>query len=152
MLVKNILAEKSGELITASPGTSLDEGMKLLIEHGIACLLVTDDNEKLVGIVSDRDIFKKVYETKGEYHKLRLEDIMTSALIVGLPTDKIANIAWIMEKNYIRHIPIVEGDKLIGIVSERDIIKHQTDKIEIENRYLTTYMEDIHHRDMSGDQ
>jgi CBS domain-containing protein len=151
MLVKNLLADKSDELITATPKTSLDEAMKMLIDHGIACLLIIDKNDKLVGIVSDRDIFKKVYETKGEYHNLKLEDIMTSALIVGLPTDKIANIAWIMEKNYVRHIPIVEGEKLIGIVSERDIIKHQTEKIEIENRYLTTYMEDIHHRDMSGD-
>jgi CBS domain-containing protein len=151
MLVSTLLESKSKEVITAKSTTTIDEAMELLIKHKISCLPILEDDGKLIGIISDKDIFKKVHETKGNYHSLKVRDVMSTDLIVGLPTDNLEYIAGIMDKNWIRHIPIVEGDNMVGLVSEGDIIKTMTQNQEIENRYLKMYLEGTHRRDMSGD-
>jgi len=151
MLVKTLLADKPREIITTSRKTSVDAAMDLLICNNIGCLPVVDDDGKLIGIVSDKDIFRKIHETKGEYHSLTVGDIMTDALIVGLPDDELAYIAGIMAKNWIRHVPILEGEKLIGLVSQRDIIRTQAEHHQIENRYLNLYIDGLHSRDKSAD-
>ena len=150
MLVKTLLESKPRRLITASPSTSIDEAMDLLISNSIGCLPVLED-DKLTGIISDQDIFKKIHQTKGEYHSLKVQDVMTVDLIIGLPDDEISYIVGLMGKNWIRHVPIIEGEKLIGLVSQRDIVKKQTENIEVENRYLKMYTEGMHRRDKSGD-
>jgi len=151
MLVSTLLENKRKDVITATPSTTIEEAMELLISNKIACLPVLSDKGELVGIVSDKDIFKKIHETKGKYHSLNVGDVMSTNLIVGLPEDNIEYIAGIMDKNWIRHIPILEGQKMIGLVSEGDILQTITEHKEIENRYLTMYLEGTHRRDMSGD-
>lgn len=151
MLVKTLLENKPREIITTSKKTSVEAAMDLLISNNIGCLPVVDDNGKLIGIVSDKDIFRKIHDTKGQYHKLTVGDIMTDALIVGLPDDELTYIAGIMDKNWIRHVPILDGEKLIGLVSQRDIIRTQAEHHEIENRYLNLYIEGLHSRDKSAD-
>jgi len=151
MLVKTLLADKPREIITTSRKMSVDAAMDLLITNNIGCLPVVDDDGKLVGIVSDKDIFRKIHQTKGQYHSLTVGDIMTDALIVGLPDDELAYIAGIMDKNWIRHVPILDGEKLVGLISQRDIIRTQAEHHEIENRYLNLYIDGLHSRDKSAD-
>ncbi len=151
MLVKNIIEKKQRKIITTTEQTTIDEAMDLLIKNGIGCLPVIDEKEKPVGIISDSDIFKKIHETKGNYHDLNVADLMSDKLIVGFPDDEIEYIAGVMKKEYIRHIPIVVDDKLIGLVSLRDILELQTENIEIENRYLHLYSNGLHKRDRSSD-
>ncbi|RKX22678.1 MAG: hypothetical protein DRP51_01975 [Candidatus Zixiibacteriota bacterium] len=151
MLVKTLLEDKPRELITIEPETTLDDAMALMIEKNIGCLLVLDADKKLQGILSDKDIFKSIYETKGEYHSLRAKDIMTAAVIAGKLTDEVANVAWVMQKNYIRHIPILEEGNVVGLISQRDILKYEIETREMENRYLQQHMDGIHTRDRSAD-
>jgi len=151
MLVRALMESKPKNLIITDPDTSVDKAMEMLIENGIACLPVVDSEQKLIGIVSDKDIFKKVYETKGDYHNLSVGEMMTTELIVGLPEDDISYIAGVMHKNWIRHIPIVDGDTIIGLVSQTDIIKMQAENIKAENRYLKLYTNSLGSRDKSSD-
>ncbi len=151
MLVKTMLASKPKEIVTAKPSTKIDEAMDLIISKNIGCLPVLDEGGKLIGIVSDKDIFKKIHETGGDYHALCVKDVMSEAIIVGLPDDDISYIAGLMGKNWIRHIPIVEEEQLIGLVSQRDIIKIQAKKTEIENRYLKLYLNEMNGPSRSGD-
>ncbi|UCD62681.1 MAG: CBS domain-containing protein [Candidatus Zixiibacteriota bacterium] len=148
MLVKSILETKAQNVITARPSNTLHEAMDMLIKNKIGCLPVVDDNEKIIGIISDTDIFRKIHETEGKYQSLKVSDLMTKELIVGLPTDELDYIAGVMEKNYIRHVPIVDDDHVIGIVSLRDIHKTYVRNKEIETRYL---MDMLEKRDKSGD-
>ncbi len=148
MLVKTLLEEKPKEVITTTALTSLEEAMDLLIKNKIGCLPVVDESGKLIGIVSDKDIFEKVHETKGKYHALRVEHLMHTDLIVGLPEDDLNYIAGIMDKNWIRHVPIVDGDHVIGMVSQRDLHRTFVKNKEVENRYL---MDMLEKRDKSGD-
>ncbi len=148
MLVKTMLEKKPREVITAAATTTIDEAMDLLIKHQIGCLPVIDSTNKLIGIISDKDIFEKIHQTKGKYQNLTVQDLMKTELIVGLPDDNIDYIAGLMEKNYIRHVPIVDGDHVIGMISLRDIHKTFVKNKEIENRYL---MDMLEKRDKSGD-
>ena len=148
MQVKTLLESKPNQIVSSNPLTSIDEAMGLLITNNIGCLPVVDDEDMLVGILSDKDIFARIYKTKGNYQSLKVEDVMTTDLIVGLPSDDIEYIAGVMEKNSIRHVPIVDGKQLIGLISLRDIVKTQTVAREVENRYL---MDMLEKRDKSGD-
>lgn len=150
MIVRTLLNSKPREIITAEPSTTVEQAMDMLIEHNIGCLPVMEDN-KLVGIISDKDIFRKVHETKGKYQALKVVDLMSTNLIVGVIDDEISYIAGIMNKNQIRHIPIFEDEKVVGMVSQRDIIKTQAHDAQIENRYLKLYTEGMGSRDKSAD-
>lgn len=148
MLVKTMLERKPKEVITASVTTTIDEAMDLLIKNQIGCLPIVDREKKLIGIISDKDIFEKIHKTKGQYHNLTVEDLMKTELIVGLPDDDVDYIAGIMEKNYIRHVPIVDGDRVVGMISLRDLHKTYVKNKEVETRYL---MDMLEKRDKSGD-
>jgi CBS domain-containing protein len=151
MLARTLLEKKPRDIVTATAETSIDRAMELLIANNIGCLPVLDDDGKLTGIVSDKDIFRKIHETKGAYHGLTVGDVMTTELIIGLPDDDLEYIAGIMDKNWIRHVPIVDAEQVVGLISLRDIIKFQVKNTEIENRYLNMYMDMLHRRDQSGD-
>jgi CBS domain-containing protein len=141
MKVREILKSKSGKLVTVVPEANIIRAMQLLIENRIGCLPVIGDNDQLVGIVSDKDVFTAVYNHQEGFARLSVSDIMSTNLIVGIPEDEIEYIAGIMTKNRIRHIPIMERDQLAGLVSIGDVVKHQMSSMEIENRYLKTYIE-----------
>jgi len=149
MRVKTLLKRKPRDVITITPQATIDDAMDMLITNKIGCLPVVGESGKLSGIISDKDIFKKVHETKGQYHGLKVADVMTTDVIVGIPDDQIDYIAGMMDKNWIRHVPIIDGDNMIGLVSLRDIIKSTTKRRELENRYLNLYMEGMHNRDQS---
>lgn len=151
MLVKDILESKAREVVSVEIGTTIDEAMDLLISKGISCLPVVEGGEHLIGIISDRDIFRKIHQTKGNYHSLKVGDLMSTNLIVGLPEDDLEYIAGLMSKNWIRHIPIVQKDQIVGLVSSRDIVKAEATRTEIENRYLRLYMDGLGSRDRSAD-
>lgn len=151
MLVRALLEQKPRQVISAHPAMSIENAMDLLISNNIGCLPVVDRENNLVGIVSDKDIFRRIHQTRGKYHSLTIEDVMSTDLIVGLPDDDVSYIAGIMDKNWIRHVPIVDGEQIIGLVSQRDIIKTEAAHREIENRYLNLYMDSLHRRDKSGD-
>ena len=140
MLVKDVLICKQKELVTALPTTTIRQAMQLLIDNKISSLPVVDENQKLVGIISDKDIFKKIYGTEGDYRIFTVGQLMTTNLIVGLAEDELPYLAGLMTNNRIRHIPIVERDRIIGIISVGDLVKTQMEHIKIENRYLKQYL------------
>jgi len=140
MQVKDILKTKDRDVVTASAGTPVPEAMKALISNKISCLPVVSDDRELKGIISDKDIFRKIHEDPEGFRDSTVGDLMTRDVIVGLLEDEIAYIAGVMTNNRIRHVPIVENSKLKGLVSVGDIVKTQMEKIEIENRYLKQYI------------
>jgi CBS domain-containing protein len=141
MLVKDILQAKDRRLITVGPDATLKQAMELLLKNKISSLPVLDDDEKLIGIISDKDIFRKAYEDARGFQTKTVGDCMSTNLIVGLPEDDLAYIAGVMTENRIRHVPIVHREKIIGLLSVGDIVKTQMEHIKVENRYLWQYIE-----------
>lgn len=140
MKVNEILIEKNRQVITVLPEATLQQAMKLLISNKISSLPVNNNDDELIGIISDKDIFVSLYSDVTHITKQTVADIMSTNLIVGVETDDLNYIAGLMTNNKIRHIPIVEGQKIIGMVSVGDLVKAQLTDIKIENRYLKNYI------------
>ena len=141
MLVRELLSKRRGRIITTETATGIMEAMRLLVYHGITCLPVLNQDGDLTGIVSDKDIYRTVVENQGDFNRFNVGDIMTVDLIVGLAEDDLEYIAGLMTENRIRHIPIVEGRRLVGLVSQGDIVKTQVREAQHEVRYLKQYIE-----------
>ncbi|NIR50692.1 CBS domain-containing protein [candidate division KSB1 bacterium] len=143
MKLSDVLRQKSPEVITIHQDKSIHDAIKVLVEHNIGALLVLDGKEKLVGIISERDILRESAERDHLLRKTKVKDVMTKDLIIGLQDDKIGYTLSVMTKNRIRHLPIMdaeEKDKIVGIISLGDAVKAQLDEQETDNRYLKQYM------------
>jgi CBS domain-containing protein len=134
------MAKRRGQIITTDPSTGIMEAMRLLVYHGITCLPVLNEEGELIGIVSDKDIYRTVVENQGDFNRFNVGDVMTRDLIVGLAEDDLEYIAGLMTENRIRHIPVVEGSRLVGLISGGDIVKTQVREAQHEVRYLKQYI------------
>lgn len=141
MLVKEVLEVKKRQVVGIVPTANLVEAMKKLIENRISCLPVVDDRGQLVGIVSDKDIFRTVYEHQDSFRGFTVREMMTSDVLVGVVDDDVNYVAGIMTKNRIRHLPIMDDGKLVGLISVGDVVAAQMEHMVIENRYLKLYIE-----------
>ena len=120
MRVKKLLAKKGHDVYSVSPDTSVFDALKLMAEKEIGALLVLE-GENLVGIMSERDYARKVI-LKGKASKeTAVRDIMTSKVIHVSPDAKLEKCLGLMTKNRFRHLPVLEKDRLVGIISIEDV-------------------------------
>jgi CBS domain-containing protein len=126
MKISSILATKSHEIVTIGPEQTIQEVVELFIHHNIGALPVLDETGKLVGIISERDIVRAMF-VSDQIGKTSVRDTMRRRVIVSLPQDDIISVAHTMTENRFRHLPVVDGDRLIGIISIGDILKAQRD-------------------------
>jgi len=141
MKVKDLLKDKKREIVTVEGSTDILTAMELLIKNKISCLPVLGYSGQLVGIISDKDIFHAIFENQDNFPSLKVSNLMTTDLLVGLAEDEIDYIGGVMTENKVRHIPIVEKDRLVGLISQGDVVKVEIKRMQIENRYLKLYME-----------
>jgi CBS domain-containing protein len=127
MNIKSILATKRRIVFTISPDATLQDAVKLLTEHNIGALVVTGLNAEVVGIISERDVVRRAAEDQ-QFFSRSVSEIMTREVIVGLPEDDIMSVAHTMTERRFRHIPIIDKDQLIGIISIGDLLKAQRDQ------------------------
>jgi len=140
MTVGDILTSKSHNVITITEHKTLHDAIKVLVKHNIGALLVLDEKGELVGIISERDILRESAERDRELRKTKVRDVMSTDLIIGVQDDDISYTMGIMTKNRIRHLPVMDNEKIVGIVSLGDVVKAQLDEREYDNRYLKQYM------------
>jgi CBS domain-containing protein len=127
MKVTQILAVKGTYVITIRPDQQIREAIALLAKHRIGALVVMDNvSTRPVGIISERDIINRAAEDEYLFSQ-RVEDLMTKEVITGIPQDDLVSVASTMTDRRIRHLPILEHDKLIGIISIGDILKAERD-------------------------
>ncbi|MEO6540998.1 MAG: CBS domain-containing protein [Ferruginibacter sp.] len=120
--VKNILDTKGNATFTIEPDTSIYHALELMVEKNVSALLVME-NEKLAGIFTERDYARKV-ALKGKSSKDTLVgEIMTKDLVTVSPTSTIDECMQLMTGKYIRHLPVVENEKLAGIISIGDVVR-----------------------------
>jgi CBS domain-containing protein len=139
MRVRDILKSKGSGFEAITPGQGVKEAINKMLDKKIGSLLVMN-NEDLVGIVTDRDIFWKVNREGDRMLSVKVADIMTTKLVVGLPDDDIETAMAYMTNNRFRHLPIMDGSKVVGIISIGDIVKAQVHNLKVENRYLIDYI------------
>jgi len=139
MKLKDILANKS-KVVTINKEKTVHEAISILCQNKIGALLVLDDKERLCGLISERDVLTESLNRDNLLRKTMVKNIMTAELIIGIPDDDVKYSMGIMTQNRIRHLPVIEEEKIVGIISIGDLVKAQLDQREYENRYLEQYM------------
>ena len=129
MNIAGLLAKKGVNVITVVPQDTIREGLRRLAEHNIGALVVVDVHGGLAGIVSERDVVRALARSEAIL-KEPISAIMTRNVIVGTPQDDLVAVVNTMTERRIRHLPVMEGGHLVGIVSIGDIVKAQRDQYQ----------------------
>lgn len=140
MNVQHILAKKSPSVITISPSKTLSDASQVLAKHNIGAVIVVDGHQNPIGILSERDIVRRIAQHGATALTQKIEAAMTTDLIVAIPDDDLNHLSNVMTHKRIRHLPIMKHDKLIGIISIGDIVKTQLEFFEAEARHLERYI------------
>ncbi len=141
MKVSNLLATKVGGVITIKPGATVKTAVDTLAEHQIGALVVVDEQNKLIGILSERDVVRFAVNDTNVFNR-SVAEVMTKEVVVGLPQDDLMAVANTMTEGRFRHLPIVSEGELIGIISIGDVIKVQRDRFRGEIDTLETQLMD----------
>ncbi|MCL6588401.1 MAG: CBS domain-containing protein [Firmicutes bacterium] len=140
MKVADLLKNKGQTIHSVTSDESVFVVMRKLVENRIGALIVMDPQGRVMGIISERDILKAVYEDYDTFKTKKVADLMTTNLLVAIPEDDLEYAMGIMTQNRIRHLPIVTKEGVAGIISIGDIIKFQLDETQVKNRYLEEYI------------
>ncbi len=140
MRVYEILQTKGDKVHQISPSATLAYAIERLVHFNCGSLMVAEA-ESIVGIITERDILKAINSHKQSLGNLMVCDFMTRKLITGHPSDEVGNIMGMMTSHRVRHLPIFDEGRLVGMVSIGDVVKAQFDLIAVENHYLKVYIQ-----------
>jgi CBS domain-containing protein len=135
-----VLAGKGSHVWSISPDATVFAGLTLMAEKNIGALLIIEDG-KPVGIMSERDYARKIILEGRSSRDTRIRSIMTTRLVWAHPSDSVEHAMALMTRERIRHLPVVDGDSILGVVSIGDLVKAMIDQqqftIEQLERYIT---------------
>ena len=120
MQIQELLDKKGHEVYSVSPDATVYDALKLMAEKEIGALLVVED-EKMVGILSERDYARKIILKGKSSKETQVREIMTSEVIHARPDEKVRKCLSLMTKHHFRHLPVLEGERLVGILSIEDV-------------------------------
>ena len=134
MKIDAVLATKGGTVFTAQPDQSIKEVVAVLSKHNIGALVVVDGSNHVIGILSERDIVRRAAQDDQVFSRT-VRQLMTDKVVTGSPYDDLETVMRTMTQKHFRHLPIVENNKLIGIIALGDLVKARLDHYigEIEN-------------------
>ena len=140
MHVEAVLRTKGTEVVTAAPDSTLLDAAKLLRFHRIGALVVTDEHGGVVGILSERDVVSAVADHGPGALDGPVSGVMTADVVRCAPGDTMEQLMSAMTERRIRHLPVVDGESLVGIVSIGDVVKRRVSEIQDETQALQDYI------------
>jgi len=144
MKLAAILKNRTGKPFSVTPGASITDVVNVLAEKRIGAVLVLDGQENLVGILSERDIVRSLAKSAAATLSLTAGDLMTRNPTTTTPDHSVADAMEIMSDGRFRHLPVVQGGKLVGLVSIGDVVKARIDQQEHEVDSLKAYVAGAH--------
>lgn len=139
MKIKDILRHKGPKVWAVKADQKIYDALQILVNQKIGALLVFDDKGNIAGIISERDIVRASYLGKSVNNTL-VSELMPRKVITASPEDNINEIMEVMTQNRVRHIPVVSGGKLEGLVSIGDVVKALLEDSAHQIRFLKEYM------------
>lgn len=138
MQVHQILRAKSQtSVMTVMPGSSVADATRLLSERRIGAVIVSDDGIRPLGILSERDIVRDVGRRGAECLHDKVEALMTRNLVTCAPEDSTDHVLELMTSGRFRHMPVVSGDRMVGIISIGDVVAARISELAMEKDALT---------------
>ena len=141
-LVRHLLDAKGTNVVSISPSASVFDAIKLMADESIGSLIVMDAGGKIVGIVTERDYARKVIIQDRSSKDTRVEEIMSTDLMTATRDDTVRSCMERMTENKVRHLPVVENDRVIAMVSIGDLVQaviaDQQEEIEHLEHYISS--------------
>jgi CBS domain-containing protein len=140
MKVKDILSNKGPQVFTIGENMPISTAIEYLANNKIGVLLVLSDEGKICGIISERDIIREFAKSKEETLDKKVADVMTLQVIFVEPDDEIEYVEKVLTQNKIRHLPVLQDKRLVGLISIGDVVKAALSETKTENKYLMEYI------------
>lgn len=142
MLLRDVLTVKGGSIFSVAPEVPVTEAIGRMVSHDIGSLVVLDATGKVAGIITERDILRAAHKHACDLARLRVKDLMTTRLLQAGPEDTVDQARAIMTENRIRHLPVMLGDELLGVVTFHDVARAVLEQTRFENQLLKKYIKD----------
>ena len=145
MKVHELLKLKSRPVFTLSSDQSVDDAINLMTAQKTGALIVTEADHP-VGVFAERDVFRAhIRDKTAAFTDILLKDAMTPKLLVAKSEDEISSVMSMMIQADIKHLPVIEEEKIVGMLTLADLIEHQINMLTDELHHLRDYIEDLHH-------
>ena len=140
MRVSDVLASKGSDAVyTITPDSTVQQLLDVLAELNVGALIVSDDGKAMLGIVSERDIVRKL-RTVENPRDMQVAEIMTTDVQLCGPDDSFGDLMSTMTEHRVRHIPVIADDVIVGVVSIGDAVKYRMEQLEFERDQLSNYV------------
>ncbi len=140
MQVKDILLKKGREVTTISDAALVADGVRRLRDRGVGALVVTDQSGALAGIISERDVVRVLGERGASALDMSVADVMSTEVTTCVEATTIDSLMSLMTERRIRHVPVMDGATLVGMISIGDVVKWRVDELENDKRDLIEYV------------
>jgi CBS domain-containing protein len=141
MLISDVIRSKGDFVVTVAPDETVKTLVAMLNEHGIGAIVVSDDGSTIGGIVSERDVVRRLHRDGAAVLEQKVSDIMTAEVRTCAPEDNLEDTARTMTDLRVRHLPVVAGGRLRAIISIGDVVKHRIDELQVERQQLVDYIQ-----------
>ena len=140
MRIRDVLAAKADPTVqTVAPDLSVLDLLARLAEHNVGALVVSGDGASVDGIVSERDVVRHLHHDP-EVLSAQVQTIMTTEVHSCAPDADLDELMSAMTERRIRHVPVIDGGRMVGIVSIGDVVKHKIDALQFERDQLDSYV------------
>ena len=140
MLIRDILRLKGETIFSIEPSDRLSDAVSLMAEHDIGSLVVMESG-RMMGMLTFREVLKALQGAGGALGSMRAADVMVRDPVCGDPDQTIDELRELMTRHHVRYLPVMDGAKLLGIVSFHDVAKAVIKETSMENRLLRRYIE-----------
>ena len=144
MTLKEILQSKGSAVHCVTPDVMLSDAVQKLVEHNVGSLVVVaaeSEEPKPVGIITERDVLRHCGSGKCNIEPTKVADVMTSNLVTASPDDRVEQVMGVMTKHRLRHLPVCDKGRLVGMISIGDVVKAQHDRLALENQFMKDYIQ-----------
>jgi len=136
MMVQELLTAKNSAVVTVDPAMTLADASRIMVEHEIGSIVVTDGSGGIAGILTERDLTKSIHQHGAQVVDQRVKDVMTVSVVTCTPRESVIEVLYVMNTKHIRHIAVAERGKLVGMVSIRDVTAKWIEMLELENQQV----------------
>jgi CBS domain-containing protein len=140
VLIAELLGTKGSFVATIPPDATVGEMLGALTDHGVGALVVSADGRHIDGIVSERDVVRHLHRVGARLMDEPVRTIMTVEVRTCTRSDRVEDLMVVMTEHRVRHLPVVEDDALVGIISIGDVVKSRIGDLEGERNELITYI------------
>ena len=139
MIIREILTIKGGDIFAIEPDQLVSEAVEVMVKHDVGSLIVRQDGI-MVGLLTERDVLRGLNARGCELIAVKVSELMVTEPIIGNPDDTVDYVRGVMTENRVSHLPVMDGETLLGVISFHDVARACLNAADFENRLIKRYI------------